>query len=184
MFACSSSATHNEPAGLDGGVASLPCSHNSPVNCDYHPNTHCDKISLPLLAVWSSKNRVSGPFEDTILFKLSDDAVGNEILGLHPVELGIKAFKNTQSVAHGVDDRKNTLAIERTCRLVRHSEEFLRGVLCREPRRLRREAAGSGLLILKFAHHAKQIRHWSLIRILYCPRRALSGHLLESASRS
>ena len=47
------------PWGLDGGVASLPCSHDSPVNCDYHPNTHCDKISLPLLAVWSSKNRLA-----------------------------------------------------------------------------------------------------------------------------
>jgi hypothetical protein len=81
------------PRGLDGGVASLPCSHNSPVNCDYHPNTHCDKISLPLLAVWS----------------------------------------NTQSIAHGVDGRKSTLAIERTRRLVRHSEEFLGGVLCGEP---------------------------------------------------
>ena len=102
------------PWGLDGGVASLPCSHDSPVNCDYHPNTHCDKISLPLLAVWSSKNRVNGPFEDSILFKLSDDAVGNEILGLQPVELGIKAFKNTQSIAHGVDGRKDAPAIEQT----------------------------------------------------------------------
>lgn len=58
------------PRGLDGGVASLSCSHNSPVNCDYHPNITATKFSLPLLA-WSSKNRVSGPFEDIILFKLS-----------------------------------------------------------------------------------------------------------------
>src|SRR4029450_6940096 len=50
------------PRGLDGGGASLRCSHNSPGNCADHPNTHCDKISLPLLAVWSSKNRASGPF--------------------------------------------------------------------------------------------------------------------------
>jgi hypothetical protein len=118
--------------GLDGGVASLPCSHDSPVNCDYHPNTHCDRIPLPLPAAWLSKSRLVQLFEDTISFELTDDAVVDKILSLQPAELGIKAFKNTQSIAHAVDGRKSTPAIdERTASA--SSEEFLRGVLCGEP---------------------------------------------------
>ena len=88
---------------------------------------------MPLPAAWLSKSRLVQLFEDTISFELTDDAVVDKILSLQPAELGIKAFKNTQSIAHGVDGRKNTLAIERTRRLRCHSEEFLRRMLCCEP---------------------------------------------------
>jgi hypothetical protein len=58
-------------------------------------------------------------FEDTVFFEFPDDAVVDKILGLQPAELGIDAFKNTQSIAHSVDGRKNAPAIEQTHRTSR-----------------------------------------------------------------